>query len=464
MTPNHLSIWENCLRNIKRNINPQSYSTWFEPIKAISLSKDCLTIQVPNKFFYEYLEEHFVSILKSTVRSELGSTAKLEYQILVNNHKTPGKINKIEKPTPPIDIKNPFVIPGIQRPKVDSQLNPNYTFDSFIEGDCNKLLRSAGIAIASQPGATSFNPLVVYGDVGLGKTHLAQAIGNMTLQKNQEKTVLYVTSERFTNQLIENIKNNTVNDFLNFYQMLDVLIVDDIQFLAGRAKTQEIFFNIFNQLHQNSKQIILTSDRAPKDMKGLEERLISRFKWGLTADLTVPDFETKLAIFSAKMEKEGVSIPSNVREYICMNIKNNIRELEGVLVSLVAQSTLNHRHIDIMLAQEVVENFVNRVNKEISVENIKKLVAEHFKVPVELLHAKTRKRSVVIARQLSMYLAKNHTNNTLKHIGSNFGDRDHTTVLYSCKSVKNLMDTDTIFKDTVKELEKQVKMNLVEQD
>lgn len=465
MIKNHTTVWENCLENIKKNINQQSYKTWFEPIKAISLKGDSLTIQVPNKFFYEYLEEHFVGILKTSVRNELGKDGRLEYQILVNNHRTPGRVSQLEKAVPvQVDIKNPFVIPGIKRAKIDSQLNPNYTFDTFIEGDCNKLLRSAGLAIASQPGTTSFNPLVIYGDVGLGKTHLAQAIGNKTVENNESKNVLYVTSERFTNQLIENIKNNTVNDFMNFYQMVDVLIVDDIQFIAGRAKTQEIFFNIFNQLHQSSKQIILTSDRPPKDMKGLEERLISRFKWGLTDDLTIPDFETKAAILSSKMEKEGITtIPNNVKEYICYNIQNNIRELEGVLVSVIAQSTLNDRNIDIMLAQEVVENFVNRSNKEITVENIKKLVADHFKVPLELLQAKTRKRSIVIARQLSMYLAKNHTNSTLKHIGSNFGDRDHTTVLYSCKSVENLMDTDTIFKDTVKELEKQVKMNLLEQ-
>jgi len=477
MTRDHASVWDNCLQAIRKNVNQQSFKTWFEPIKAVRLDNNALTIQVPNKFFYEWLEEHYVNLLKTTIRRELGDRGRLEYQILMshtngNGHPPPKTNGNDNKPAREgiapgmIDtqaIKNPFVIPGIKKIKVDPQINPNYLFENYIEGDCNRLARSAGMAIAKKPGGTSFNPLVIFGDVGLGKTHLAHAIGNDVLQRFPGKTVLYVSSEKFTNQIIQSIKNNAVNDFVNFYQLIDVLIVDDIQFLANKQKTQEIFFHIFNQLHQNGKQIILTSDRPPKDLDGMEERLISRFKWGLSADLQAPDLETRIAILEAKMNQEGIEIPQDVTEFICYNIQNNIRELEGVLVSLVAQSSLNQQEIDMELAKRVIRNFVKQINKEITVDYIQKLVAEHFDLVVEKLQGKTRKRQVVIARQLSMYLAKNLTDKSLKAIGENFGGRDHSTVIYSCKTVQDLMETDVIFKDTVSELEKKIKMSLHDQ-
>jgi len=414
-----------------------------------------------------------VQLLKLSIRQELGEKGRLEYQILVNGQ-APVQPNpkpnlkpsagRDEEPIPGVfdsdQIKNPFIIPGIRKVKIDSQLNPNYTMDSFIEGDCNRLARNAGLAIAKKPGGTAFNPLVIFGNVGLGKTHLAQGIGNEIVKRFEHKMVLYVSAEKFTNQIIQAIKNNAVNDFVNFYQVIDVLILDDIQFLSGKTKTLEIFFHIFNQLHQNGKQIILTSDRAPKDLEGIEDRLTSRFKWGLSADLQAPDLETRMAILESKMDSGGMEIPSNVVEFICYNIKNNIRELEGVMVSLLAQSTLNRRDIDLGLAKEVIQNFVTAINKEITVEFIQQFVAEHFGVTVDRLHADTRKRNVVIARQLSMYLAKKLTTRSLKSIGETFGGRDHSTVIYSCKAVQDMMDTDLIFKDTVAELEKKLKLSL----
>ncbi len=466
MLRNHATVWDNCLQTIRRSVNLQSFRTWFEPIKPVRLENNALTIQVPNKFFYEWLEEHYVSLLKTTIRNELGDKGRLEYQILMSNGRKKAKeaIKKSESYAPGMidiqNVKNPFVIPGIKKLKIDPQLNPSYTFDTYIEGDCNRLARSAGLAIAKKPGTTSFNPLVIFGDVGLGKTHLAQAIGNEVVTKFPDKSVLYVSSEEFTNQIIQSIKNNAVNDFVNFYQLIDVLIVDDIQFLANKQKTQEIFFHIFNQIHQSGRQIILTSDRPPKDLDGMEERLISRFKWGLSADLQIPDLETRMAILESKMNREGVEIPADVLEFICYNIKNNIRELEGVLVSLIAQSSLNRREIDMELAKEVIKNFVTQLNKEITVEFIQNLVAEHFEVGVDKLQGKTRKRQVVIARQLSMYLAKNLTDKSLKAIGETFGGRDHSTVIYSCKTVQDLMETDLILKDTVSELEKKIRMSL----
>jgi chromosomal replication initiator protein len=479
MTNDYQLVWDNCLRTIKKNVNPQSFRTWFEPIKPVHVDREVLTIQVPNKFFYEWLEEHYVQLLKVSIRQELGDRGRLQYHIPENGvqghapsqpiqeaRKNMGKpgADKDNEPVPGVfdaeTIKNPFVIPGIKRVKIEPQLNTEYVFDNFIEGDCNKLARNAGLAIAKNPGKTAFNPLFIFGDVGLGKTHLAQAIGNEIVAKQESKAVLYVSAEKFTNQIIQAIKNNAINDFVNWYQMVDVLIIDDIQFLSGKQKTQEIFFHLFNQLHQNSKQIVLTSDRPPKDLEGIEDRLISRFKWGLSADLQAPDLETRMAILDAKISGEGVEIPMDVLEFICYNIKNNIRELEGAMVSLLAQSTLIRRDIDMELAKEVIRNFVTTINKEITVEFIQQLVAEHFNVPVDKLHHETRKRNIVIARQLSMFLAKRMTNKSLKTIGENFGGRDHSTVIYSCKAVQDMMDTDVIFKDTVEELEKKIKMSL----
>jgi len=465
------TVWGKCLHTIKKNVNTQSFKTWFEPIKPIQLIDDALTIQVPNKFFYEWLEEHYVALLKKTIRDELGSTGKLEYQIRLNamqkksqalqanknkdenNSNNVGKVNSAA-------IENPFIIPGIKKLAIDPQLNKNYRFDNYIEGDCNRLARSAGMAISKKPGGTAFNPLVIFGSVGLGKTHLAQAIGNEIKSNGPEKNVLFVSSEKFANQMIQSIKNGAVNEFVNFYQMIDVLIVDDIQFLANKQKTQEIFFHIFNQLHQNGKQLIFTSDRAPKDLDGMEDRMISRFKWGLSADLQAPDIETRIAILESKMTRQGIELDDDVVEFICYNIKNNIRELEGVLVSLAAQSSLNNRQIDLELTKEVIQKFINEINKEITVEFIQNLVADHFNVPVEKLAGKTRKRSIVVARQLSMYLAKNLTNKSLKAIGDQFGGRDHSTVIYSCKTVQDLLDTDMTIKEDVNVLEKKIRMSL----
>jgi len=458
-------------------VNQQSFKTWFEPIKPVKLDETALTIQVPNKFFYEWLEEHYVNLLKMTIRHELGERGRLEYQILMSRpmdkaknqdlskRKTVGETESSDSAIPfaateALKIKNPFIIPGIKKMKIDAQLNPNYLFNNFIEGDCNRLARSAGAAIAKKPGGTAFNPLVLFGDVGLGKTHLAHAIGNEIVQNFPDKSVLYVSAEKFTSQIIQSIKNNNVADLVNFYHMIDVLIVDDIQFLANKQKTQEIFFHIFNQLHQTSKQIIMTSDRPPKDLEGIEDRLVSRFKWGLSADLSSPDLETRMAILESKMEKEGINLPTNVSEFICYNIKNNIRELEGVLVSIVAQSSLNRKEVDIELTKEVIKNFVTHVNREITIEFILDTVAEDLKVPVEKIKGKSRKRIYVVARHLCMYLAKNLTNKPFKSIGEFFGDRDHTTVIYSNRAINDLMDTDEVFKQTVHEIEKKIKMSL----
>lgn len=466
MKKDYLGAWERCLTVIKEHVNNQTFKTWFEPIKAVKLAGDILTIEVPNKFFYEWLEENHLQVLKLALREVLGKGGRLEYRFKVESHKNgaPQKHSDDELEdaigVSPDQIQNPFVIPGIKRVKFSPQLNTAYILDNYIEGDCNTLARSAGKAIANKPGETAFNPLFIYGDVGLGKTHLAQAIGNEVIASHPNKNVLYVSTEKFTNQLIQSIRNGSVNDFVNFYQLVDVLIVDDIQFLSEKQKTQEIFFNIFNHLKHCGKQIILTSDCAPNEMKGVQDRLLSRFKWGLEADLHRPDLETRIAIMEAKMSQEKIDVPRDVSHYICMHVKNNVRELEGILIQLIAQATLNQRAIDMTLAREVIQRFNNNDNREITVDLIKEMVAEHYNIPVDKLGSKTRKQDIALARHLSIYFSKEYTKNSLKSIGKYFGGRDHSTILHSCKTIKDRMDTDVAFKDTVANLEKRMQLNL----
>jgi len=469
------TVWESCLQIIKDNIPTQSFKTWFEPIIPLRLEESILTIQVPSLFFYEWLEEHYVGLLRKTIKKQLGDTGRLEYNIVVEKSSSqkpyttniPSSGNGAEGKTQSIpmpvtlnkDIKNPFVIPGLKKLQVDPQLNPNYTFENFIEGDCNRLARSAGYAVAAKPGGTSFNPLMIYGGVGLGKTHLAQAIGNEVKKSMPDKLVIYVSCEKFCQQFVDSLKNNTINDFVNFYQAMDIIIMDDVHNFAGKDKTQDIFFHIFNHLHQSGKQLILTSDKPPKDLAGLEERLLSRFKWGLSADLSVPDMETRMAILKKKMYQDGIELPNDVIEYVANNIDNNVRELEGAMVSLLAQSTLNKKEIDLALAKQMLKNFIKNTSKEISMEYIQKLVCEYFEVPVEMVKSKTRKREIVQARQISMYLAKSHTKTSLKSIGAFFGGRDHSTVIYACQTVEDLIDTDKKFKAYVHDIQKKLKMS-----
>ena len=299
---------------------------------------------------------------------------------------------------------------------------------------------------------------MVYGGVGLGKTHLVQAIGNEIKNGPEDKFVLYVSSEKFVNQFMDGIKDGNIKSFTNFYMQVDVLIIDDIQFLAGKGRTQEMFFHIFNHLHQNKKQIIMTSDCAPKDLMGLEERLLSRFKWGLTADLQMPDFETRIAIIRKKMQSEGITIPNNVIEYLAYTVDTNVRELEGVMISLIAHASLNRVEISLDLAKTIMKNIVKDIETEVSIEYIQKSCSEYYGIKVEELKAKTRKKEIVIARQVAMYFSKEFTNHSLKSIGYHFGGRDHSTVIHAVQSVNDLMETDTNFRNAIQEQKKQFKI------
>lgn len=459
MAEDHYMVWNKCLEYIRQEVSPQGFLTWFEPIVPTDFQDMVLTIQVPNKFSYEMLEEQYIDVLRKAIRKVIGSRAKLEYEIPVSH-----EIEKENADIATLDIdkiKNPYIVPGIKKVDFDSELNPRYTFDNFVEGAYNKLARNAGQTIAEKPGFNAFNPLFIFGNSALGKTHLAHAIGNSIAAKHPDHRVKYISCEKFTNQVVSAIKNKNLGDFSIFYQSLDTLILDDIQFLSGKVKTQEVFFFIFNELHQANKQLVMTCDRLPKDLEGMEERLISRFKWGLTAPLNQPDFETRKAILVRKAHDAKVELPENVIDYISYNLQNNIRELEGMLVSLSAHAVLNNTEINLPLAREVIQHFINNAGKELSVENIQSLVAEHLNIPKDNIKGSSRKRETVIGRQLAMYLCSNFTNNSLKLIGNKFGGKDHTTVIYSRKAIQNMIDTDSSFKHLVEDLEKKIRLNMV---
>lgn len=473
MSKNLKEIWDNCLMVIKDNVSIEIYNTWFKPIKPIKLKNKTLTIQVASQFNYEWIEENYVDLLRKTIKKEIGPDTRLEYSIVMERSGSKNNPHTVKFPTTekkaiknpsvamPLDIssnpiRNPFVIPGLRKVNIDSNLNPNYSFENFVEGDCNRLARSAGYAVAEKPGGTAFNPLLIYGGVGLGKTHLVHAIGISIKNRFPNKTVLYVASEKFTQQFIDAVKTNSTNDFIHFYQMVDVLIIDDVQFFSGKEKTQDVFFHIFNHLHQTGKQIILTSDKAPVELQGMEQRLLSRFKWGLSADLQVPDLETRIAILNQKMYSDGIELPKEVVEYLAYSISSNIRELEGALISLIAQSSLNKKSITLDLAKQMIDKFVKNTAREVSIEYIQKVVCDYFDLPIELMKSKTRKREVVQARQIAMYFSKKMTKSSLANIGAHCGGKDHATVLHACRTVTNLSETDKRFRAYLDELDKKL--------
>jgi len=441
------------------------------------VNSNVLTIQVPSTFYYEYLEEQYIDLLRAALKRELGPDAKLEYSVIMDNNTSsksnpltmnmPAKQN-IELKNRPVSkpdynkensiIKNPFVIPGIKNLHIDSQLNPNNSFTNYIEGDCNKLARSAGLSVADNPGKTAFNPLFIYGESGLGKTHLSQAIGIEIKEKLPKKTVLYVDAHTFQTQLAEATRKNERNDFLHFYQMIDVLIIDDVHEFAGKDGTQGAFFQIFNHLHQKNKQLILTSDKPPVELQGLEKRLLSRFKWGLSAELSSPDIKTRANILKNKIYNDGITISEEIIEYIANHITTNVRELEGALISLLAQATLNRKEITLPLARNVIDKLVKNTKKDISIDFIQETVCDYFNIPIDLLKSKTRKREIVQSRQIAMYFAKTLTKSSLATIGSQIGGKDHATVLHACKTVNNLIETDKRFKMYIDDIEKRFKL------
>jgi chromosomal replication initiator protein len=447
------TIWKDCLKVIKENVPQITYNTWFLPIKPVNFENDTIEVQIPSKFFWEWVDEHYNTLLNNALREVIGENARLTY----TTHE--------EKEEAPAPLPAKPVIPQPQenaRPQntFETYLNPKYTFDNFIKGEGNQLARAAAGAIADNPGGTSFNPLFVYGGVGLGKTHLIQAIGNKILENMPEKKVIYLSSDHFTVEFVEAIQSNRVNEFSNFYRSMDVLIIDDIQFLIGKEKTQDLFFHIFNTLHQLGKQIILSSDKPPKDLKGLDDRLISRFQWGLTADIQPPDLETRIAILHKKSSDYGMNILPEILEHIATNITSNIRELEGCLIKLLANASLNSRDINLELAKRTVREIATNRKVTVSIESITKCVCEYLSVDENKVRDKTRKKEVVLARQLAMFLSNQLTKSSLKTIGLHFGGRDHSTVIHACKSIEEAILIDKNLKEMVDNIKTKIELNL----
>lgn len=448
--------WKDCLNIIKAKVPFLTYNTWFLPIKPVELRDSVLKIQVPNNFFVEWIDEHYNSVINQAIKEIIGEDAQLVYIILedkedfIAEQEKPQKTPAVEKPAP---VENP-------EDEFSDNLNPRYFFENFIKGEGNQLARAAAIAVSENLGQTSFNPLFIYGGVGLGKTHLIQAVGNKILAKDNSKKVIYLSSDIFTVEFVEAIQNNTVNEFSNFYKSMDVLIIDDIQFLIGKEKTQDLFFHIFNTLHQSGKQIILSSDKPPKDLKGLNERLISRFQWGLTTDIQPPDFETRIAILKNKSESFGIQLSGDILEYIAHNITSNIRELEGCLIKLLANSSLSSREINLELVKKTVKEIATGRQINISIDFITKSVCEYFSVQENKVREKNRKKEVVIARQIAMYLSKVLTQSSLKTIGLHFGGRDHSTVIHAFNSIEADMKNDEKLKDMVDSIKNKIEMSV----
>jgi chromosomal replication initiator protein len=458
------SAWKECLEIIRPRVKTLTFSTWFEPIVPKSLEGSLLTLEVPSTYFYEWIEEHFFTILQESLRTVLGDDAVLQYAVSVLKQEKPQNTMQTN-PYPQGAVSDPAdrfahqtrTVPAIRvtEPFV-SNLNPKYLFTNFIRGDGNQFARAAAMNVSNNPGETAFNPLVLYGGVGLGKTHLIQAIGNHVLEQFPNKRVYYVSSEKFTIDFVDAIERNNTIDFSTFYRSMDVLIVDDIQFFSGKERTQDTFFHTFNTLHQLKKQIILSSDRPPKDLVGLDERLISRFQCGLTVDVQPPDLETRIAILRKKSESDYIDIPQDVIEYIAANVKSNIRELEGCYIGLIARHTLEQRPLDISLAEKVLKNVISAEKKELSIEHIQKSVADFFKVSENSLRMKTRKQEIVLPRQVAMFLSKKLTRASLKTIGLHFGGRDHTTIIHACRSMEQAITSDTTLASQVEQIEKQL--------
>jgi chromosomal replication initiator protein len=457
-------LWESCLKIIQENVSAQQYNTWFKPITCQSF-KDCtLTVQVPSQFVYEYLEEHFVVLLRSVITRIYGKGTRLTYCIIAD--KTNNITVDYEATQRPAILqqrrttkanKAPDSMASSEPQDLDPHINPNYNFDNFIEGASNKLPCTVAHAVAEHPSQTTFNPLFIFGPSGVGKTHLLNAIGTKIKELFPTKRVLYVSAHLFQVQYTDSVRNNTVNDFINFYQTIDVLLLDDIQEFAALSKTQNTFFHIFNHLHLNGRQLVLTSDRPPIALQGMEERLITRFKWGLLAELERPNEELRRAILKSKIQRDGLNIPDEVIHYIAANISDSVRDLEGVVNALMANSVVYNCNIDLKLAERVISRTVKIDNKAVTVDKIIHATCTHFQIKPDDIFTESRKRAVVQVRQIAMYLASKHTKLSLANIGARIGKRDHATVLHSCNIVEGRLGIDKSFKAEVEAIEQDLR-------
>ncbi len=461
----HISVWNECLRIFEQNVDPKQFNVWFKTIVPVSLEGSTLTVEVPTDFFRSYLEDAYLPIIKLALRRVIGPEAKLMYKIHPVRREAPMVFSAAHGNVPEnksvmlstfqaSSNPGPFVFPGLQKVKINPRLNPAYCFENMVKGECNKMGINAGVNISDKPGKTPFNPLFIFGGPGLGKTHLAQAIGIAIHDSYPDLIVLYVTGNEFKTQYMNAVHQNKLADFMAYYMRIDVLIVDDIHELVGPA-SQNAFFNIFNHLHQSGKQLVFTSDRAPVDLMNFEERLLSRFKWGLSVELERPDMATRLAMLKARCSREGVAVDESVLELLASKIRSNFRELEGALISLIASATLCHDEITMELALKVTGNIVSEERDEVTMDKVQDVVCEYFNITRETLLSKSRKRNIVQARQIAMYLSRNLIGGcSLSTIGMELGGKDHATVLHACNTVSDLMSTDKLFRQYVSDIER----------
>ncbi len=460
-TQAYSDIWQSCLSQIRKQTSEEEFARWFEPIALLNFDGVTLSLRVPNESYVSQIERNYIPFIKPIIASLFGQQTRVRYafpktnqSIALSRNADTTAISQFKTQTDTANIKNPFVIPGLKKIIIDPQLSAHYTFSTFIEGECNRLARSAGMAVAVDPGNTPFNPLYIYGDSGLGKTHIVQAIGHEIRQRHPEMQVLYVPMNKFMAQYQTAVRNGEVTDFIHFYQMVDALIIDDIQELAGKVGTQTVFFNIFNHLHLSGRQLIFTSDKPPVELKDIEARLLTRFKWGLSTQLCTPDHQTKLKIIRSKAAKMNAQLSDEVTNYLADNISANVREIEGALSSLVANASFLGKKITIALTKEILKAYVKLYQKEITIEHIREVVCQYLDLDVKRFNSTERTREIAQARQIAMYLSKQHTKAPLTAIGAAIGGRNHATVLHSCKAVSNLMETDKTFRSQVEEIEK----------
>lgn len=440
-------LWQKTLNIIKSEMSEVSFNTWIKSCEPISISSDTIKISVPNSFTQDILDKRYKDLVANSIKAICSKLYKVEF--LISSDLQSEEVTKEQKKEQSIVVND----------EMSTTLNPKYTFDSFVIGNSNRFAHAASLAVAEAP-AKAYNPLFIYGGVGLGKTHLMHAIGHYILQNNPNAKVVYVSSEKFTNELINSIRDDKNEEFRNKYRNVDILLIDDIQFIAGKERTQEEFFHTFNALHDANKQIILSSDRPPKEIPTLEDRLRSRFEWGLIADIQIPDFETRMAILKKKADVEKLNVENEVMVYIATKIKSNIRELEGALIRIVAYSSLTNREITVDLASEALKDIISKKQgKNITINLIQDIVSSYFNLRVEDLKSQRRTRNVAYPRQIAMYLSRKLTDMSLPKIGEEFGGRDHTTVIHAYEKISDNLNTDETLQHTIEDITKKLTQN-----
>ena len=445
-------LWDDTLSHLELNLSPQHFSTWIKPLKLVKIEQDMVYLEVPNRFVLDWVKENYSKLIQKKLSDLSAVSYRLHFD--VSNQAT----EKLPRTTPVVDkpvavVAKKSIVNNTHTS--DLNLNRKYTFEEFVSGSSNQFAYAAAMAVASNP-ATTYNPLFIYGGVGLGKTHLVNAIGNAILKKSPQMRICYYTSEKFMNELINSLRYNRMDEFRNKFRSMDVLLIDDIQFIAGKERTQEEFFHTFNALYESHKQIIVTSDKFPKDIPGLEERLRSRFEWGLIADIQAPDVETKLAILKMKAEQNSINLPEDVSLFLANSICNNVRELEGYLIRIGAYASLTSVPVSLEMARDVLKDILIERNRELSVEEILKKVSLHFNIKVSDIKSAKRLKAVVLPRQIAMYISRQLTSSSYPEIGDRFGGKDHSTIIHAIRKIEKLMEEDFQLKSTIENLKKEL--------